>query len=56
VRCRDASGGGLNPDLRVRFAIAVTLQIEADVLYDIHEEARAGVMGASPEGNCQHDA
>jgi hypothetical protein len=43
VQCRDTSAGGLNPDLRIRFAIAVTLEVEADVQYDIHEESRAQV-------------
>jgi hypothetical protein len=43
VQCQDASGGGLNPDLRIRFAVAVTLEVEADVQYDIHEECRAQI-------------
>lgn len=40
VQCQDASGGGLHPDLDIRFAIAVTLEIEAEVNYDIHAEIR----------------
>ena len=38
VQCRDASGGGLSPDEDIPFAIAVTLEVEADVQYDIHQE------------------
>lgn len=38
VQCRDASGGGLNQDEDILYAIAVTLQVEAEVQFDIHEE------------------
>jgi len=38
VYCRDASGGGLSPDDDIEFAIAVTLEIETEVKYDIHDE------------------
>ncbi|MCG8093855.1 MAG: S8 family serine peptidase [Candidatus Thiodiazotropha endolucinida] len=38
VQCRDAANGGLNEDDEIEFAIAVTLEIEADVQYDIHNE------------------
>ena len=38
VQCRDMSGGGLSPDDDIEFAIVVTLLIETDVQYDIHEE------------------
>ena len=38
VQCRDASGGGLNQDEDIMFAIAVTLQVEAEVQFDIHQE------------------
>lgn len=38
VQCRDASGGGLNPDESIHFAIAVTLQLVATAEYDVHEE------------------
>ncbi len=38
VQCRDTAGGGLNPDDDIDFAIAVTLEIEADVQYDIYDE------------------
>ena len=38
VQCRDASAGGLSPDEDIAFAIAVTLEVEADVQYDIHQE------------------
>ena len=40
VQCRDASGGGLDPDLELPFAIAVTLQVAATAEYDVHEEIR----------------
>ena len=40
VQCRDASGGGLDPDEDIQFAIAVTLQLDATVEYDVHEEIR----------------
>ncbi len=38
VQCRDASGGGLSQDEDIEFAIAVVLEIEADVQYDIYHE------------------
>ena len=38
VQCRDTAGGGLSPDDDISFAIAVTLEIEAEVQYDIFEE------------------
>ncbi len=38
VQCRDASSGGLSQDEDIEFAIAVTLEVEADVRYDIHSE------------------
>ena len=40
VQCRDVSGGGLNPDDDIGFAIAVTLEVADTVRYDIHEEVR----------------
>lgn len=40
VQCRDASGGGLNRDEEIRFAMVVTLQLEEAVRYDIHEQIR----------------
>lgn len=40
VQCRDASGGGLDPDLEIPFAIAVTLEVAATAEYDVHEEIR----------------
>ena len=40
VQCRDASGGGLDPDLDIPFAIAMTLQVAATVEYDVREEIR----------------
>lgn len=38
VQCRDTSNGGLNLDEDIAFALAVTLEIEAEVQYDIHAE------------------
>lgn len=38
VQCRDASRGGLNQDLDIRFAIAVTLEVEAGVEFDVHQQ------------------
>ena len=40
VQCRDASGGGLDPDESIRFAIAVTLRLAANAEYDVHQEIR----------------
>lgn len=43
VQCRDSSGGGLNPDEQIHFAIVVTLQLEETVqltIFDILEEIR----------------
>ncbi len=38
VQCRDTASGGLNPDDDIAFALAVTLQVEAEVQYDIFNE------------------
>ena len=38
VQCRDTAGGGLSPDDDIRFAIAVTLEVETEVEYDILDE------------------
>ncbi len=38
VQCRDNSGGGLSPDEEIRFAIAVTLELEAETQFDIRDE------------------
>lgn len=38
VQCRDSSGGGLSPDDDIRFALAITLELEATVQFDIHQE------------------
>lgn len=38
VQCRDTAAGGLSLDDEIAFAIAVTLEIEAEVQYDIYEE------------------
>ncbi|MCX8955136.1 hypothetical protein OU790_17045, partial [Ruegeria sp. NA] len=38
VQCSDVSGGGLDPNDDIRFAIAVTLEVEAEAEFDIHAE------------------
>lgn len=38
VQCRDSTNGKLNPDLDIRFAIVVSLEVENTAQYDIHEE------------------
>ena len=40
VQCRDASGGGLNPDDDIRFAMVVTLEVEGTDRYDVYQEVR----------------
>lgn len=40
VQCRDASGGGLDPNEDIRFAIVVTLEIETEANLDIYQEIR----------------
>jgi len=49
VQCRDGSGGGLSPDEDIRFALAVTLEVEAETAFDVHTEIRdrlrVGVLG-----------
>ena len=44
VQCRDASGGGLDPDLDIPFAVAVTLQVATTAEYDVREEIRNQLM------------
>ena len=44
VQCRDASGGGLNPDDEIKFAIAVSLELADTVQYDVHEEIRQQLL------------
>lgn len=43
VQCRDASGGGLSQDEDIMFAVAVTLQVETEVQFDIHQEVEQGL-------------
>lgn len=38
VQCRDASGGGLSPDEDIRFALAVTIELENEAEFDIQAE------------------
>ncbi|MEE9319326.1 MAG: S8 family serine peptidase [Granulosicoccus sp.] len=40
VQCRDTANGGLNPDDDMMFAIAVTLEVEAEVSFDIYDEVQ----------------
>ena len=44
VQCRDASGGGLNPDDEIGFAIAVALEVTDRVRYDMHQEVRDALL------------
>ncbi|WP_316364668.1 S8 family peptidase [Candidatus Thiodiazotropha sp. CDECU1] len=43
VQCRDTSNGGLNQDEDITFALAVTLQVEADVQYDVFDEVETKI-------------
>ena len=38
VQCRDVSGGGLSGDEDIRFAIAVTLEVENAQRYDVFQQ------------------
>jgi hypothetical protein len=38
VQCRDGSGGGLSPDDDIRFALVITMEIEVQAHFDIHQE------------------
>ncbi|MYF40160.1 MAG: S8 family peptidase, partial [Rhodothermaceae bacterium] len=40
VQCRDASGGGLDRDEEIHFAIVVSLKLKTPILFDILEEIR----------------
>lgn len=40
VECRDASGGGMGKNESVKFALAVTLKVEQQMLFDVYEEIR----------------
>jgi hypothetical protein len=50
VQCRDGSGGGLSPDDNIHFALVVTMEVEAEAAFDIHQEVeerlRVGVRQA----------
>lgn len=50
VQCRDASGGALDDDELIRFAIVVTLELETDILQDIHDEMRDALRVPIREG------
>lgn len=43
VQCSDASGGGLDPNDDIRFAIAVTLEVEAEVEFDVYAEIEGAI-------------
>jgi len=51
VQCRDTAGGGLNPDDDIRFAIAVTLEVEAEVQYDILDEVEQKIRLRLQQGS-----
>ena len=38
VQCRDTANGGLDPSEDIRFAIAISLEVDAQTLFDIHQE------------------
>ena len=38
VQCRDTANGNLNPDVDIRFALAVSFEVETTAEYDIHEQ------------------
>lgn len=44
IQCCDASGGGLNPDEQIRFAMVVTLQVDETVQYNMYEEIRDSLL------------
>ena len=51
VQCRDSSGGGLSPDDDIRFALAISMEIEAETAFDIHAELEAALrVGIRPDG------
>lgn len=41
VQCRDSSGGGLSPDDDIRFALVVTMEVEATASFDVRAEVEA---------------
>ena len=40
VQCSDASGGGLDPDVEIPFAVTVTLQLHDEIRFDVYNEIR----------------
>lgn len=51
VQCRDSSGGGLSPDDEIRFALAISMEVEAESDFDIHNELETALrVGIRPEG------
>lgn len=51
VQCRDSSGGGLSPDDDIRFALAISMELEAETNYDIREELETALrVGVRQEG------
>ena len=51
VQCRDTAGGGLNPDDDIPFAISVTLEVEAEVQYDILDEVEQKIRLRLQQGS-----
>lgn len=51
VQCRDAAGGGLSPDDDIDFALVVTLEVEAEVQYDVHDEVEQKIRLRLQRGN-----
>ena len=51
VQCRDSSGGGLSPDDDIRFALAISIEVEAESGINIHDELETALrVGIRPEG------
>lgn len=38
VQCQETADGALNPDEDISYAIAVTLEVETDILFDVYQE------------------
>ncbi len=52
VQCRDASGGGLNPDDDISFAVVVTLEVAGTVRYDVHQEISPTLTSPNVKLSC----
>lgn len=51
VQCRDNSGGGLSQDEDIRFAVAMTFEVETETEFDIHAEIQAAIRVRLQDGN-----